>query len=930
MTFRVRALKAGAALGALLLVAGSAYAEPVRVAPGFQHVPETALEPNRALVIEVNVDEPQDVRRARVRYRAPGASRFDKSDMQLEGHVLRALIPAEAVQPPGVEYYVVVQSAAGKVVVVVASPRFPHRVEVAPRRGGASAAPPDDAAPAGASAGTDGDPSSSPSTDAASASEADPPVLPEPASRADPLEEGTPEAGRGGNVEGRRLPGGRNLVDSDADPFLVQMAVYAAEDPTAFVVDLSAQPEVPPAPVHVVTREQIERMGARTLADVVQIFPGVAVGREVLGYTRVSWRGLREDARVDVVLDGQLVRNPYDGRTLWDLPAELLESVELLSGPLPSALPSPAPFGVLRVTTRRASGLAWRAYGGSFTTLATGGGAGIRIGGLSLFGSGQAQYTDGPKLEIERDSFSKTPFSRDGELFTHAGEASGALALGFDWDLGGSTIFGRSHALVEQRGPYIGYFDTVGDASRLDWTTGGASAGVRVGLGESGHAEVKLFGDLHLVGRFLQLSPPGYETPDRDGDGSVEAFPDGVLAEQRYSTLTLGVATDASVRIFSGNQIKAGFAAQHQTLPSYELALNRDLAGVSRQLAPLDDLALREQGPCALWGASLDGVGVCRTTLSLYVGDAWQPLRGLYLDAGLAFTSFSDVELDLLTHMNPHAGVAWTLFDRFTLRANAATGIRAPTFEERHDQLALVNVDFSNGAYVGNPALQPESVRRLEVGADYRFTLGEGRYTLWSTGYVESVERAIERVDLTGNVEQPSNGGSWEIAGVEGGARMQLAAGSFAYLNVSWLRGYFRAPPDLDGEEPLCAAWPWEDAAGGGRCSLLTSAPQLRANLGVNLDLGLMDLHAWTVLGAERRNNARSTLERLRPFRIPPYALVNVTARTKPLFDVVGLELSAFNLLDHSWQDDVPRPDRMTALLPREGLALYGGVFLEL
>src|SRR5690606_16559244 len=152
-------------------------------------------------------------------------------------------------------------------------------------------------------------------------------------------------------------------------------------------------------------------------------------------------------------------------------------------------------------------------------------------------------------------------------------------------------------------------------------------------------------------------------------------------------------------------------------------------------------------------------------------------------------TSFSDVELDLLTHLSPHAGFAWTLFDRFTLRGHAATGIRPPTFGERHDQLALVNVDFSNGAYVGAPQLAPESVRRLEVGADYRFPFGDGRYTLWTTSFVESVERAIERVDVTGNVEQPSGQGSWEIAGVEGGARVSFGqgpfgSGSFAYLNA--------------------------------------------------------------------------------------------------------------------------------------------------
>lgn len=915
-------------LGALpllaLLAAGAAGA--VDVAEGFSHKPPASLTAGQPVLLEVRVDHPRTVERARVRYRQPGSAAFEKWDMRLEGSVLRATLPGEDILPPALEYYVVIQTTDGKVNVVVASPRSPLRVPVREPRSEARDAKPA-RPPREESAPPEEDVEESPPPGAE--------ALPEPAERVDAAEEGPIAAVRRGRVEGRRLPGGASLVDSDSDPFLVEMAVYAAEDPSAFVIELQAEPAVPVAPVHVVTRALIERMGARTLADVVQVLPGIAIGREVLGHTWVSLRGLRGDARLDVVVDGHLVRDPYDGRTLLDLPADMIESVELITGPVPSALPTPSPFGVLRVTTRRGPGVSWRAYGGSFTTLATGGGAGARFGGISIFGSGQAQYTEGPKLPIERDSFSKTPFSRDGDLYTSAGEASGALALGFDWDLGGATLYGRSLGVVEQRGPYVGYFDTVGDESRLGYGMGGASTGLRVDLGDAGHVDVRLFGDMHFVDRALQLSPRGYETADRDGDGIPERFPDGVFAEQRYSTLTLGLQTDVGVRLFRGNRLKAGFTAEHATLPSYSLEANRGLGGAAQPLGPLEGLRLREEGPCVLWGATLDAMGVCRTTVSLYVGDAWQPFKGLFLDAGVAFTSFSDVELDLLTHLSPHAGVAWTLFDRFTLRAHAATGIRPPTFLERHDQLALVAIDYSTGAYVGNETLGPESVRRLETGADYRFLLGDGRYTLWATTFLEGVEAAIERVDLTGNVEQPTGKGSWEIAGVEGGASVGFSpgpfgSGSFAYLNVAWLRGYYRATPDFDDDQPLCAAWPWEDATGRQRCSLLTSAPQLRANLGVNLDLGLLALHAWTVLGAERRNNARSTLERLRPYRIPPYALVNVTARTKPIYDLVGLELSAFNLLDHRWQDDVPRPDRMTALLPREGLALYGGIFLDL
>lgn len=893
-----------------MLLAGAGLAAP-EVARGYEHSPPASLEAGARFVVEVKPDDPARVRRARVRYRAPGETAFQKADMQPAGSVLRATIPAEAVRPPSLEYYVVIQGNDGKVDVVVASPREPHRIVIeAP----APAPPPeeaDDDAATGEATAPEGE-----------AQEALPVVL----------EEAAEGESRGANVRGRRLPGGASVVDDDGDAFVAELAVYAAEDPGSFAIEPPPEAEIPPESLSRMDRGQIERMNARTLVDVLRVMPGVSVSRDTLGFERVTLRGLRGDARLDVIVDGHRLRNPYDGSVPWDLPADLLESVEIVRAPSPRAQPAPAPFGVVRITTRREAGLSWRVWGGSFNTVKTGGGAGYRFGKLSLFGAGHAGYTSGPRLPVEEDTWSRTPYARDGQT-TVADAATGALSLGADLDLGGARVYGRGLALVEERGPYIGIFDTVGETSRLGWTVLSGNGGLELPIGEFGTATVGAYAGTHLVERRLQVSPVAFALPDRDGDGKVEDFPDGVLVRQGYGTLTLGLTAELAVRLFTGNHLKAGVATELATIPAgaYSLQFNRTLDGVAMAdgLGPVDGLALRENGPCGFYGADVDLLGACRATTTLYVGDSWQPVRGLYLDGGLSLSSFSDVELNLLTHVNPHVGISWTLLERLTLRAHAATGIRPPTFEERFDEVALAFVDYSGGAYVGALGLVPESVRRAEAGADYRFTLGESRFLVWGTGYLELVENALERIDLTGNVEQPSNGGTWEIFGAEAGGSVRFASGSSAFFNVSWLRGYFRAPADLDPDEPLCRAWFFEGGEGG-PCSLLTSAPQLRANLGLTFDLGLADLSTWAVLGSERRNNSRTTLERLRPFTIPPYAMLNVAARTRPLFDLVGLEASVYNVLDHSWRDDVPRPDRMPGLLPREGISAYAGVFLEL
>jgi len=75
--------------------------------------------------------------------------------------------------------------------------------------------------------------------------------------------------------------------------------------------------------------------------------------------------------------------------------------------------------------------------------------------------------------------------------------------------------------------------------------------------------------------------------------------------------------------------------------------------------------------------------------------------------------------------------------------------------------------------------------------------------------------------------------------------------------------------------------------------------------------------------GAERRNNSRSVLELIRRYKIPAYSLITAQVRTEPIAEHFEVALVAHNLFDHDMRDDVPRPDRVPGLLPREGQSVY-------
>jgi hypothetical protein len=194
---------------------------------------------------------------------------------------------------------------------------------------------------------------------------------------------------------------------------------------------------------------------------------------------------------------------------------------------------------------------------------------------------------------------------------------------------------------------------------------------------------------------------------------------------------------------------------------------------------------------------------------------------------------------------------------------------------------------------------------------------------------------------LNGNLETPVNAGGPTrdlmgpvIVGVEGRGVVELFGGSRVFANASWFRSAWRARLDIDDDEPVCALLPGYglpiDDPAAPACGYVTEMPQFRANLGAIVDVdALGSFSAVATLGSERRNNARTTLERLRAYQIPAYGLFSLGYRSRPIFGL-GVWAQVQNLLDASVVDDTARPDRLTGLIPREQTAMWAGVYLAL
>jgi iron complex outermembrane receptor protein len=114
-----------------------------------------------------------------------------------------------------------------------------------------------------------------------------------------------------------------------------------------------------PAAVYVITHEDAVRSGATNLAEILRLAPNLQVARVTANSYAISARGFNGTAadKLLVLIDGRSVYSPFSHGVFWDaqdVPAEIIERVEVISGPGATLWGANAVNGVINVVTRKA------------------------------------------------------------------------------------------------------------------------------------------------------------------------------------------------------------------------------------------------------------------------------------------------------------------------------------------------------------------------------------------------------------------------------------------------------------------------------------------------------------------------------------------------------------------------------------------------
>jgi iron complex outermembrane receptor protein len=376
------------------------------------------------------------------------------------------------------------------------------------------------------------------------------------------------------------------LLQLPQHPVLAQQAGTTL-DTVAIVASRAGSP-VTPRRVDVITRDDIARSPARTVADLLQLKLGVDIDSRSPAQSDLSIRGSSPE-QVLILVDGVRVSDAQSAHYALDLavPVDAIERIEILRGAGSSSFGPDAVGGVVNIVTRAgAAGSRAEVNGGGFGTAGAALSDGRTLGAMSLNSSANYEKSDGFRAGTDyRNGQARVSLSDHLAAGTFRAALGGAIR-----DFGASDFYGPYNS-VERTGT------TTLDA-HWDMALGGWS--LSSGAGTRRHTDLftlirdhpAIYQNLHetwqtradVVARHdagpvalaLGLDAAHDQLTSNRLGGRREwragAFAEGVLGRNTSASLTLGLRGDKSSDF--GSFFSPSLGVVWQVAPSLQLAAN--------------------------------------------------------------------------------------------------------------------------------------------------------------------------------------------------------------------------------------------------------------------------------------------------------------------------------------------------------------------
>ncbi|MBW4624851.1 MAG: TonB-dependent receptor [Brasilonema octagenarum HA4186-MV1] len=492
-------------------------------------------------------------------------------------------------------------------------------------------------------------------------------------------------------------------------------------------------------PVYVITGEEMEAQGARTVREALRFLPGIlpdgTVGTEVNALSGQFIRGSNSE-QVLILLDGRPINNLGGGGfDLSEITTNNIERVEVLPGGGSTLYGSDAVGGVINIITRRPTekvttqaGVTLGAYGLNEQTIQNSG----KIGDISwVVGYNRTEADNNYPFSIPEANFEGTRKNND-------------------------TLYNNFNVKLEAN---LGKRNTLTVSSLYLNKNQGVPGGVPIPEPQFGQGYFNSLTDNNRKYTDQVLTDLTWNS--KLGGGNDSLITARVYADFLNTRFENRSGTLSSQRRFDNEQTSYGIQTQH----SWKFAKNQTLVygfDYRNTSARNSTFNYSTEQQTLSYDDTLDQ-GALFARYEINFTPSFSVNLGLRQD----FSSLADGSFT-----SPSVGARWTISDSTNLRANYIRNFRAPT---------LFNLYARGSTFVGNPNLKSENGDSYDIGIDQKlWDFGLLRLTFFSNTISDLIA-----YNFAVPVATYENLGLVRTTGIEAALNVQLAKNVYAFANYT-------------------------------------------------------------------------------------------------------------------------------------------------
>ena len=517
--------------------------------------------------------------------------------------------------------------------------------------------------------------------------------------------------------------------ESDDEDLLTLISLLETDISTK--TDQKDQDQVPGL-VTVLTGADLRARGVRNLSEAMNLVAGIQIPDAprtpiVRGFGGISGFAT---GKSKYLVNGIAFDNIFASEedTLLRLPMEMIERIEIIRGPGSAIYGENAFLGVINIVTSdktqayaRFESFSTGLLGGGFShTHANGGKSSLQIstfrsdgpriiaGPDALFGIGQGAVSNAPGQTNEKE---------ESDSLVYKYEQGAFKAMAQLVEVGSGDGFGIRSFLPS-------------DSDRI------AIERSELALSASYQQQLSENTTLDYLG-VIKRNKRDFDEVEGLPAGAFGIYPTAQVATSSDGEDRATFAMDLTHRGFENQTILLGFEASHASTEDVALFTNIDLLnnipGTPLPI-PLPDLQRFELG---YEDRDRDIVGV-------YIQDEIKVSDQMDVTAGVRFDDFSDVG----SNASPRVAAVYRVDPKNTVKVQYAEAFRPPTMVELY---SVANT------FVGNPDIEPETIRTLEASYIYKSMDTVFRTTIYHSNAEDLI--AIDPQLVYGNIDQVDSSG---------------------------------------------------------------------------------------------------------------------------------------------------------------------------